>query len=188
MPRSHRYNRQMNFLLDNLWIPAFLIAYALGGIYAATAALIAAMAVTVVAYWILERRIHKMHLVAAITAAVLGGITLYVHDPIFIKFKPTAVYLLFAMALLGSHLIGDKVLMARLPQKTIVLPDAVWPRVNFAWAVFFLFCAALNVYVALNFDESVWVKFKAFGFTGLSIVFILAHLPFLHKYLPQEQS
>lgn len=177
----------MKFLLDNLWIPAFLIAYALGDIYAATAALIAAMMVTVAAYWVLERRLHKMHLVAAVAAAVLGGLTLYARDPTFIKFKPTAVYLLFAIALLGSHVIGDKVLMARIPQKAIVLPDSVWPRVNLAWGLYFVFCAALNVYVALNFDEGVWVKFKAFGLTGLSFVFILCHLPFLHKYLPQEQ-
>lgn len=178
----------MKILLDNLWIPAFLIAYTVGDIYTATAALIAAMIFTVVAYWLWERRLHKMHLVAAIAAAVLGGVTLYVRDPMFIKFKPTAVYLLFAIALLGSHFIGDKVLLARIPQKAIVLPDAIWPKVNLAWALYFTFCAALNVFVALRFDEAIWVKFKAFGFTGLSIVFVLGHIPFLHKYLPQEPA
>ncbi|MGQ3058604.1 MAG: inner membrane-spanning protein YciB, partial [Nevskia sp.] len=75
------------------------------------------------------------------------------------------------------------VLMQRIPQKAMVMPDALWRRLNFAWALFFAFCALLNVYVALNFSEEVWVKVKVFGFTALMFVFMLAHIPFLSRYL-----
>ncbi|WP_028079048.1 septation protein A [Solimonas soli] len=176
----------MNALIDFLPALLFLGAYAAYGIYAATAVLIVAMFALVAWYWFREKRLHKAHFVTALVALVLGGLTLYVHDASFIKFKPTAVYAVFALVLLGSHVIGDKVLLARLPQKTIELPDAVWRKVNFAWAVFFAFCAVLNLYVAYNFSEAAWVKFKTFGFTALMFVFLVGHAPFLKRYLPQE--
>ncbi len=176
----------MNAFLDFLPALIFIGAWKLYDIYTATAALIAAMFALVLWYRLRENRWHKAHLVTAIVALVLGGLTLYVHDAAFIKYKPTAVYGIFALALLASHVIGDKVLLARLPQKTVALPEAVWRKVNFAWALFFIGCALLNLYVAFNFSEATWIKVKTFGFTALMFVFLIAHLPFLGKYLPQD--
>lgn len=176
----------MKFLLDTAPALLFLIVYRYAGIYTATATLIVALFALVGAYWVMERRLHKMHLVTAVVAAVFGGLTLAVHDPVFIKFKPTALYTLFSIALLLSHVIGDRVLLQRIPQKAIVAPDAVWRRVNFAWALFFAFCAALNLYVAAHFDEATWVQFKTFGFTALMFVFLLCHAPLLARYQQPE--
>jgi intracellular septation protein len=80
------------------------------------------------------------------------------------------------------------VLLARIPQDVIALPEPVWRKVNLAWALFFLGCAALNWYVAHHYDEATWVKFKTFGFTALTFVFLLAHAPFLSRYLPQDPA
>ena len=176
----------MKFLLD--YAPALLFfgAYFLYDIYVATAALIAAAIALVLIYRVWQKRWHKSHLIVAVLATVLGGLTLAIHDPVFIKFKPTAVYGVFALALLGSHFIGQRVLLARIPQKTFSFPEPVWRKVNLAWALFFLGCAVLNYYVAGNYDEATWVKFKTFGFTALMFVFLLAHAPFLSRYMPQE--
>lgn len=176
----------MKFLLDFAPALLFFAAYFFGGIYVATTVLIAALFLLVAAYWLIERRVHKAHLTTAVVAGVLGGLTLAIQEPAFIMYKPTAVYGIFALALLLSHVIGERVLLSRIPQKAVVLPDAVWRKVNFAWAVFFLFCAVLNVYVAHEFDEATWVKVKTFGFTVLMFVFLVAHAPFLAKYLPEE--
>ena len=176
----------MKFLLDLVPALAFFAAYYFGGIYVASGVLIASLFALVLVYWLWKREIHKVHLVTALIAAAFGGLTLYVHDPAFIKFKPTALYAVFSLALLLSHVIGDRVLLARLPQQAIKLPEPVWRRVNLAWALFFAFCALLNLYVAAHYDEATWVKFKTFGFTALMFVFMLAHAPFLARYLPQE--
>jgi len=176
----------MNKILDLAPALLFLAAYAAYNIYVATGVLIVAMFALVAWYWVREKRLHKVHFVTALVALVLGGLTIYVHDASFIKFKPTVVYTLFALALLGSHFIADKVLLPRIPQQTIALPDAVWRKVNFAWALFFIGCAVLNLYIAYNYSEATWVKFKTFGFTALMFVFLLAHTPFLKRYLPQE--
>lgn len=177
----------MNAVLDFAPALIFLGAYVAADIYVATGALIASLFLLVAVYWVRERRVHKAHLVTALVAAVFGGLTLYIHDPVFIKYKPSAVYAIFALVLLGSHFIGDRVLLARLPQKAFQLPDAVWRKVSLAWVVFFVFCAALNLYVAANFSEAFWVNFKTFGFTLLMFVFLIAHLPFLKAYLPKEE-
>ena len=176
----------MKFLLDYAPALLFFAAYFLFGIYVATATLIAAAIALVLVYRAWEKRWHKAHLVVAVLAAVLGGLTLAIHDPVFIKFKPTAVYAVFALALLGSHVVGDRVLLARIPQHTFSFPEPVWRRVNLAWALFFAGCALLNAYVAASYDEATWVKFKTFGFTALTFVFLLAHAPFLSRYLPDD--
>lgn len=176
----------MKILLD--YAPALLFfgAYVVYDIYVATAVLIAAAIGVVLIYRLRHQRWHKAHVVVAVLATVLGGLTLAIHDPAFIKFKPTAVYGVFGFALLLSHVIGERVLLARLPQKTFQFPEPVWRKVNFAWGLFFLACAVLNLYVADRYDEATWVKFKTFGFTALMFVFLLAHAPFLARYLPQE--
>jgi intracellular septation protein len=176
----------VKFLLDYAPALLFFAAYLLFDIYVATATLIVAAILLVLVYRVREQRWHKSHLVVAVLATVLGGLTLAIHDPVFIKFKPTAVYAVFALALLGSHFIGERVLLARIPQKTFSFPEPVWRKVNLAWALFFLACAALNWHVAERYDEATWVKFKTFGFTALTFVFLLAHAPFLSRYLPQD--
>ncbi|MGH8457677.1 MAG: septation protein A [Stenotrophobium sp.] len=178
----------MKFLLDLAPALLFFGAYHFFGIYIATAVLMVSLFALVAIYWLWKRELHKVHLVTALIAAVLGGLTLYVHDPAFIKFKPTALYAVFSIALLLSHVIGDRVLLARIPQTAIQLPEPVWKRVNFIWALFFAFCAVLNLYVAWNFSEADWVRFKTFGFTALMFVFMLAHTPFLAKYLPEQNQ
>jgi len=178
----------MKTLLDLLPVVAFGLAYYLGGIYAATVAIVLALAVTVIGFKLLDGRWHKAHLIALVASAVLGGITLAFHDPAFIKLKPSLVYGIFALVLLGSHFVGDTVLLQRLPQKMVVMPDAIWRRVNFAWVLFFVFCAVLNYVVAHHFDEALWVKLKLFGFSVLMIAFMLAHLPFVGRYVVQPET
>lgn len=177
------YNQAMNLLLNYAPALLFLAAYFFGGIYLATKVLIVTAFAVVIIYWFWKHELHRGHLTVAVAAAILGGLTLYLHDPTFIKYKPSAVYAVFSLALLASQFVGDTVLMARIPQKVIALPNSVWRKVNLAWAAFFMFCALLNLYVAGHYDEATWVKFKVFGFTGLMFVFMLAHLPFLSPYL-----
>lgn len=178
----------MNTILDLAPALLFFGAYASLGIYPATAVLIVSLFALVAVYWFKDKRLHKMHLLTAVVAAVFGGLTLYLRNPEFIKLKPTVVYGLIAIVLLFSQFIGKKVLLARIPQTALVMPDHVWRRVNLAWVVFFVFCAALNLYIAHAFSERVWVEFNVFGFTVLTMLFLLAHAPFLSRYLPKDDT
>ncbi|MBR9813858.1 septation protein IspZ [bacterium] len=176
----------MKTLMDMLPALAFLAAYLVYDIYVATIVLVVGLYLAVVVHWLRTREVHKMHLVAALLATVLGGLTLLLRDPMFIKLKPTAVYAAFAAILAGSHFIGSKPLMARIPPAVIPLPEHVWRKVNAAWAGFFVFCALLNLPIAFYLSEQTWVLVKTFGFTALMFLFIIAHIPFVYDYLPKE--
>jgi intracellular septation protein len=178
----------MKALLDLAPTLVFFGAYLSSGIYAATIALMLASVALVAIYRLRDGRWHGQHLVTALIAGVFGGLTLYFHNENFIKIKPTALYAAFAVALLGSQLIGDKVLMQRMGHKAIDLPTAIWRRVNLAWALFFTFLAVLNLFVAYRFSLDTWVKFKTFGFTGLMIAFMVGHAPFFSRYMPREEA
>lgn len=172
--------------IDSIPALAFLGAVIWRDIYVATVVLIVSLFALVAWYGVTERRLHKLHFGTALAALILGGVTLAVRDPMFIKFKPTAVYLAFALILAGSHYIGDTVIMQRLGRSLLSLPDRLWQRVNLAWCLFFVLCAALNVVFALALTDEQWALVKTFGFTALMFLFMLAHLPFVHQYLPDE--
>lgn len=158
------------------------------GILPATAALIPALFVAAAAHWWIDKKIPKMQLWVAFIALVLGGATLLLRDAMFIKVKPTVVYSAFAIILFGSRYIGSKPLLQRIPQDVLQMPDAIWDRIHLAWAGFFLFCAALNVYMFQNYSDEVWGVYKTFGVSIMMFIFMLGHIPFLYKYLPDEDA
>jgi intracellular septation protein len=70
------------------------------GILAATGVIIVATAVQVAFSWFRHRRVEKMHLITLALVVVFGGATLWLEDEMFIKWKPTVVNWLFAVAFL----------------------------------------------------------------------------------------
>lgn len=178
----------MKSLIDMLPALLFLAALFLGDIYIATGVLMAALIALAGWYWWRDGKPHKLHSFSAVVVLVLGGATLLIQDSSFVKYKTTVVNGIIALIFLGSHLIGDKVLLQRIPQQTLAMPDAVWRRVNFAWACFFGGVALLNLYVMQHFDDRVWGLFKTVGVTAMMFVFMLAHLPFLSRYLPHDEA
>ena len=57
---------------------------------------------------------------------------------------------------------------------------------NLLWIVFFTLMGALNLYVAYNFAESVWVNFKLYGRIGLTLLFALAQGAWLASKIQPE--
>ncbi len=177
----------MKALIDLIPAVLFFVALVKYDIFIATAVLIPCLYVAAIGHWIIDKKVPKTQLWVATIALVLGGSTLLLQDPLFIKIKPSVVYLIFAVALFGSRFIGDKPLLARIPQQVLVVPPQIWDRIHTAWALFFLFNAALNIYVFMNFDDVTWGAYKAFGVTIMMLVFMLAHIPFLHGYMQVEE-
>ena len=68
-------------------------------------------------------------------------------------------------------------------EKQISLPNIVWTKLNLAWAALFVGLGFLNLYVAFNYSQDIWVDFKLFGITGILFVFIIAQTLLLSKYL-----
>lgn len=178
----------MKSLIDMLPALLFLATLFLGDIYKATAVLMASLALLAAWHWWRDGKPHKLHTFSAVVVLVLGGATLLIHDSSFVKYKTTVVNGIIALLFLGSHVIGDKVLLQRIPQQTVAMPDAIWRRVNVAWALFFAGIAMLNLYVLTHFDDRTWGLFKTVGVSALMFVFMLGHLPFLARYVQHDEQ
>ena len=129
------------------------------------------------------RKVDGMLWVSLAIIVVFGGATIYFHNEAFIKWKPTVLYWVFALVLVGAQITMGKNLIRLMMKAQIDLPDPIWNRVNMAWAAFFAAMGIINLYVAFNFSTSTWVNFKLFGFTGMMIVFVVAQTMFLSKYI-----
>lgn len=178
----------MKSAIDFLPAPLFLAALFLADIYVATLVLMISLAALAAWHWVRDGKPHKLHTTTAVVVLVLGSATLLLRDASFVKYKTTVVNGVIALVLLLSHVIGDKVLLARIPQETIRLPDATWRKVNLAWVGFFAGIALLNLYVMHHFDDRTWGLFKTVGVSVLMFLFILAHAPFLAKHLQQPEN
>jgi intracellular septation protein len=120
---------------------------------------------------------------------VFGGLTIYLHDEDFIKWKLSIVYWFFASGLLISQTVFKKNLMRKSMEEVVQLPDQVWARLNQAWICFFLLMGVVNWYVAFVLfkgDTSSWVSFKAFGSTALMFVFIVAQTIYLSRHIKDQ--
>ena len=173
----------MKLLADLFPVILFFIAYKAAGIYVATGVAIAASAAQVAWNRWRHGRVETLHWATLGLIVVFGGLTLVLHDPVFIKWKPTLVNWLFATAFLGSALFMERSLLQRMMGHAVVLPDPVWRRLNLAWVGFFLFAGAANLFVAYRFSEQAWVNFKLFGMLGLTLIFLLAQGFYLSKHM-----
>jgi intracellular septation protein len=160
----------MQLLVDFLPIIIFFVVYKLYGMYAATAAIIVAMAIQIAFQWFVQHKVNKMLIISGALVAFLGGITLALRDPVFIQWKPTIVNWLFAAAFIGSQFIGSKTIIERIMGHAVQLEASMWRQLNMIWVANFLVLGAANLFVVYNFDENTWVNFKLFGMLGLTLL------------------
>lgn len=178
----------MQILIDFLPIIVFFATYKFAGMYAATGAIMVAMALQIGFQWLRDRTVNKMLLTSGLLVAVFGGITLLLRNPIFIQWKPTVVNWLFAAAFLGSRYIGTKTLTERMMGQAVELEPVMWRQLNLMWIGNFSFLGAANLYVVYNFDEATWVNFKLFGMLGLTLVMVLIQVLWIAARTAGEQQ
>ncbi|NRP16133.1 septation protein A [Marinobacterium sp. xm-a-152] len=179
----------MKILLDFLPVIVFFAVYKFtNDILLATAVLIPATLLQMLYSWKVQGKIEKMQLVTLVLVVLLGGATLAFQDKAFIQWKPTIVNWLFAVGFLATQFIGDKTVVERLMGSSMELPKAVWSHLNLAWVVFFVAVGIVNLYVAYNFSEEIWVDFKLFGMLGLTILFIILQGLYIAKHAKEPEA
>ncbi|KAF1019406.1 MAG: putative intracellular septation protein A [Paracidovorax wautersii] len=174
--------RAMKALLDFVPILLFFAAYKLVDIYVATGVLMAATCVQMAIVYAIDRKLQTMHKATLVLILIFGALTLALHDDTFIKWKPTVLYTAMALALLGGQWLMRRNFLHLLLGKQLPLPEPIWNRLNYAWALYFLFMAALNAYVAMAFSTAAWMDFKLWGYV-FPIAFILAQGLYVSRHL-----
>ena len=177
----------MNQLLE--WSPLviFFVVFKLYGIYWATASLMVTCVGLMIVHRMLTGRFKTMHVATACVVLVLGTATLLLHDKRFIQWKPTVLLGAAALAFLGSSVIGRQPLARRLLEgvfsEPLELSRQTWVLINLGWALWLAALAAANIYIAWNFQESVWVNFKVFGGIGLMLIFVVLQGLMLSRHI-----
>jgi intracellular septation protein len=185
MPEQRSLNPGLKLALDFGPLVVFFAANARFGIFIATATLMVAMVPAVcVPYWV-TRRVPVMPIVTAIAVLVFGTLTLVLQDELFIKLKPTIIYLLFGSILMGGLMFG-KPLLGTLLDSVFHLTEEGWRRLTLRWALFFFALAALNEFVWRTQTTDFWVSFKVFGVLPLTVLFGALQYPLLTRYAAPE--
>jgi intracellular septation protein len=181
-PQPHSNERPIAKLLIELGpLLVFFAAYAKFGIRPATAVLMAATLISLVASRVVLRKISPMPIVTAVLVVVFGSLTLWLDDPRFIKMKPTAVYLLFAGALTFGVATGRPLLKMMLGEAFHLTAEG-WRQFTLRWIIFFCCLALLNEIVWRNFSEGTWVTFKTFGVLPLTILFTALQIGLIRRF------
>ena len=151
-------------------------------IFYATGAFMAAMIVAMLVSYLLYRHISPLLWFSGIMVVILGGVTIWLHNDVFIKMKPT-VYYLFIASLLGFGLAtGRNLLKMVLGAAYPGLSEQGWKLLTRNWAVFFVVMAFVNEAVWRNSSTSFWIGFKLWGFLPATFLFALANVPMLMKH------
>lgn len=159
----------------------FFASFKYLGIFAATAAFMAAVLAALAIGYVLERKLSPMPLFTAVLVMVFGGLTLYLHSDVFIKMKPTVLYAFFGAVLLGG-LRFNRLFIKYVFGQAFDLDDIGWRRLTVRWGLFFLTLAALNEAVWRATTTETWVAFKVWGIIPLIFLFALAQTPLVLKH------
>ncbi len=170
LPADGTEKKSWHFVFEVLPLAAFFLAYRQFGIWTATEILMGVTAFCVAAQWFLTRRLPVLTLLSGIIVGLFGMLTLWLHDPQFIKMKPTLIYSLFALILAGGRLLGHNPLAKVFGQVFPLTPNG-WRILTWRWVALFLALAIGNEILWRHVSEAVWVNYKVFGFLPLTLLF-----------------
>jgi len=177
----------MKLLVDFFPILLFFGVYKLYGIYAATAALMAATLAQMTYIYLTERRLQAIHKVTLALVLGFGALTLALQDERFIKWKPTVLYAGLALALAFSQWVMRRNVLQLLLGSQLALPAPVWARLNVAWVLYCAFMSALNAYVVMYYSTEAWVDFKLWGYV-FPLAFIIGQGLYIARHLKDDAS
>jgi intracellular septation protein len=187
MAEKKQLNPILKLVLDIGPLVLFFAANARFGIFAATAAFMVAVLIALAVSYTMTRHVAIMPVVTAVIVLVFGGMTLVLHDELFIKLKPTIIYVLFGGTLLGG-LAFNKPFLSILFDQMFHLTDEGWRKLTWRWSLFFFALAIANEIVWRTQTTDFWVSFKLFGVVPLTFVFGALQMPLINKYNVERKS
>lgn len=182
----------MAFLYEILPVFLFFMAFKWYGIYVATLVGMIATFVQMMGQRLWQGSFDKKQVITFIVFLVFGSMTLYFHNPIFVKWKPTIIFSVFALMLLITQRYTPKPLMQRMMEAGLdnkaSIPATVWSRINLLWAAFFILMGGINLWVAYQCSNEAWVNFKFYGITSALFVVSILQAIYLMKFMAKDEG
>src|SRR5450759_1544070 len=183
MAEKKQLNPILKLVLDIGPLVLFFAVNARFGIFVACGAFMVAVLIALVVAYAMTRRVEVMPLVTAVIVLVFGGLTLVLHDELFIKLKPTIIYVLFGGTLLAG-LAMDKPFLSILFDQMFHLTEEGWRKLTWRWVLFFF----ATVMVWLTQTTELWVSFKLVGLVPLTFLFGALQMPLINKYSVERKE
>jgi len=176
----------MKALLDLIPLVAFFIAARYSGILAAAGALLIATIIVYAIHFIRQKgKFDKQQWIVLLLTIGFCGITLFLRDDIYLRWKSPIINGIFALTLLGSVII-NKPLMQLAMKDVFVLTTSGWKKLTIAWAMFFAFMGVLHYITAFTMSDEAWINFKSYGWIPIMLVFVVAQFAILKKHVNPE--
>jgi intracellular septation protein len=163
------------------------IEFTFGGIYSATAALIAGTLIVYGALLIKEGRLTRLQWLVVAAVVVFGSSTLALRSEDILKWKAPVVNWIMAAVFLGSRFLSSMTMAQTMFGQLANMPERRWQRLNTAWAGVFLFVGCANLFVAFTFPNY-WVDFKVFGSLGILLLASVGQIFYLYPYMEHDQQ
>ena len=188
-PAKPKANPTIRAVVDYGGLVLFVAAYFVfhKDIVKATWGLMAGSVISLIVGYAFERRVAPMPLFTAVAALLFGGLALFFHDPRIVKMKPTAINLVLGAVLLGGAAMKRNLLKTLL-DGAIHMDEPAWRTLTIRYGLLFVAQAVVNEVFWRTQPETLWVTFHMPLLLGLSIVFSIAHTPFLMKHAHETDA
>lgn len=184
---SPKMGQGTKLLIEMGPLVAFFITNWKAGIFWGTGIFMVATVLSLVASWVMTRKLAVVPLVSAIFVMIFGALTLWLDSDLFIKVKVTLINALFGAVLLGGVVMGRSYLKLVMGE-AVKLTEQAWRTLSIRWGLFFLFLAVLNEIVWRSVSTDTWVNFKVFGLLPLTLIFAFANAPFMSKHMIEDDK
>ncbi|WP_417459557.1 septation protein A [Kordiimonas sp.] len=165
----------------------FFASFKLGDIYLATGTFMVASVIAMIASRVITGSVAPMLKVTFVIVMVMGGLTLYLQDETFVKMKLTVVNGLIAAVLLFGLMTG-RLYIKMVMELAFEMDDEGWRKFTRNYVAFLVVMAVVNELIWRTQSTDFWVNFKTFGYMGATFVFIMAQMPMMMKYMPDEDE
>ena len=133
-------------------------------------------------------KVEPMLWISLAVIVVFGGLTLWLKNEMFIKWKPTILYWIFGGILVYGNIAGRNFIRMLLSKAEIEMPGHGWGTLQNMWIGFFAAMGVVNLLVAYLCSTDTWVNFKLFGLMGLTLVFTIGIGVFMTKHAVTRQN
>lgn len=180
----------MKALLDFIPLIVFFVLAKQQNIFMATQGLMLSSVLVYGLHFFLQKgKLEKSQWITLVLTIAFGGLTLVLHDDVYLRWKSPVINWIFASAFVISPLIGKppQPLIQRLLGPVFDLSPQGWFRLNLVWAAFFAALGGLHLLFAFVFPQW-WIDFKVMGGTAIMITFIVLNFVALRKHLKQPDQ
>jgi len=147
-----------------------------------TGVFIVASLVAAAVHYAKTRHLPAAVIFTTVIVVLFGGLTIWLQDKAFIQLKPSIIYGVFALLLLGGLATGRPTLQIVMGEALPGLSERGWRLLTRNWALMFLALLAANEVARrlLSYDD--WLSFKVWGVTIAVFAFTMAQAPLLAKH------